>query len=302
MRKNEIINIVICYNNADEVIQYHQEIVNCQEGVSVGYIVVINKETNEKVHQIKEYSKGKNVYIYNPQKNLGYMNGLIYGYRKFREDTGEIPLYVIMSNTDIKFVHNKFFVVLQKKEYDDDVWCVGPSILVYEHGSYDNPVSIERYTSNYIKTLIRRFSTPLFREVYVILAFLKPRWVKKRREIKSRKVYEVHGCFFILTGEFAEHLKRKEYGALLYSEETFVAENVYIMNKVEYYDADLEIVHLEHSATSKLKPRQRAKHMEKSMKWIYNKYFLEGRETIINNRGKYTVVDDIDDSIERGGF
>ena len=123
--------------------------------------------------------------------------------------------------------------------------------------------------------MISRFSTPIIRELYVTASFLKPKFIKRKKDTKSRNVYELHGCFFILTSKYVEFLKDMEYGVLLYSEETYVAENAYRNGFNAYYDSDLEIVHKEHSTTSKLKPTRRAKLMAESMTWIRDTYFVD---------------------------
>ena len=277
MREEEIVNIVICYNNASEVMEYYDEILSLDEGNKVGYIVVINSATEGEVDRLAIFGqKHEHVYVYNPGKNLGYMNGLLHGYRGYREQTGLLPKYVIMSNTDIAFQDKGFATKLINKSYDERVASIGPSVLVSELNSYDNPVSDHRYTLKHLNKLIRIFRTPIIRELYVTAAFIKPKIIKRKKEFDCRNVYEIHGCFFILTGQYADFLKEQEFGVLLYTEETFVAENAHRNNLITYYDADLEIVHKEHSTTSKLKPTRRAKLMAESMIWIRDTYFVEG--------------------------
>ena len=274
MIEEEIINIVICYNNASEVMEYYNEILSLDEGYKVGYVVVINSSTGEDVDSLLSFGKENNhVYIFNPGKNLGYMNGLLHGYRRYREQTGLLPKYVIMSNTDIKYVNKTFFTDLFAKNYPRDLACVGPSILVNEYKSYDNPVSDNRYTKKQINRWINIFSTPVLREVYVTASFIKPKIIKRKKDNSSRYVYEVHGCYFILSSMFAEYIKNKEFGVLLYSEETFISENIYLNNWKSYYDSELEVIHMEHATTSKLKPTRRALLSAESMIWIRDTFF-----------------------------
>ena len=272
----EIINIVICYNNAQEVMEYYNEILSLDEGKNIGYVVVINSASEDEQKQLEQFGKdNEKVYVFEPGKNLGYMNGLLFGYREYRELTGNLPKYIIMSNTDIAFNDKSFATKLLNKNYDNDVATIGPSILVSELNSYDNPVSDERYTLKQLNKVIRTHKTPVLRECYVTASFLKPKFIKRKKDFTSRNVYELHGCFFILTGKYAELLKKLNFGVLLYSEETFVAEIAYRKGLKEYYDADLEVVHKEHSTTSKLKPTRRAKLIAESMTWIRDTYFLE---------------------------
>ncbi len=272
-----IINIVICYNNASEVIEYYDEILSLDDGKKVGYVVVINSATEEEIDNLDTFSQeNDHVYVYNPGKNLGYMNGLLYGYRMYREQTGLLPQYIIMSNTDIAFPDKAFVTKLENKSYDNNLGVIGPSILVSELNSYDNPVSDERYTVNQLDSIIKKHSIPVLRESYVTAAFLKPKFIKRKKDTTSRSVYELHGCFFILSSKYAEYIKEFAFGVLLYSEEPFVAENAYRKGFIAYYDAELEIIHKEHSTTSKLKPTRRAKLMAESLSWIRDTYFVEG--------------------------
>ena len=276
MNNEAIINVVICYNNADEVIEYYKEILSLSEGSKVGYVVVINSISESESNCLCSFSKeNQHVYIYNPGKNLGYMNGLLYGYRSYREQTGLCPQFVIMSNTDIAFQDKMFLVNLSEKKYDNNVSCIGPSILVSELNSFDNPVSDSRYTAKQLKKWIKIHKTPILRELYVTAAFIKPKIIKRKKDLVSREVYELHGCFFVLTYEFAEWLKEKTFGVLLYSEETFVAENAYRRHMKGYYDASLEIIHKEHSTTRKLKPTKRAYYISESLQWILDSYFID---------------------------
>ncbi len=274
MNNEDIIIIVICYFNAYEVIDYHKKVVKLDTGENVPYIVVVNGANDSELELLERYEmETETVYVFNPNENLGYYNGLIYGYLRYQEQTGSVPNYVVMSNTDIDYTQNDFFTILRKRAYTDDVWCIGPSIFVKEYKSYDNPVSRERYEKKYIESLIRRFSIPIFRELYVIAAFLKPKFFKRRKDLKSGKAYELHGCFFILTGDAVEYLKKQKYGVLLYSEETFIAEHIFRMKKSAFYDSGLEVVHLEHSTTSKLRPTERAARFAESMRYIKCTFF-----------------------------
>ena len=274
----EVINIVICYNNASEVMEYYSEILSLDEGKNIGYVVVINSSSEDEQRQLEQFGKdNEHVYVFNPGKNLGYMNGLLLGYRGYRDLTGNLPKYIIMSNTDIAFEDKAFAAKLLSRNYDSNVAIIGPSILVSELNSYDNPVSDDRYTIKQLNKVIMIHNTPAIREFYVTASFLKPKFIKRKKDFTSRNVYELHGCFFILTSEYAELLKTLNFGVLLYSEETFVAENAYRNGLKAFYDAELEVVHKEHSTTGKLKPTRRAKLIAESMTWIRDTYFVDNK-------------------------
>ncbi len=98
---------------------------------------------------------------------------------------------------------------------------------MHNYNTFDNPISDVRFTKQYINSLICRHSIPIFRELYVTGSFLKPRFIKKRKDEVSRYVYEVHGCLFILTPEGAEYISKLKFEPLLYNEEAFISENIY---------------------------------------------------------------------------
>ena len=78
----EIVNIVICYNNASEVMEYYKEILSLEEVKNIGYVVVINSASEDEKRELDQFGKdNEHVYIFDPGKNLGYMNGLLFGYR-----------------------------------------------------------------------------------------------------------------------------------------------------------------------------------------------------------------------------
>lgn len=269
----EIVSIVICYNNALEVSKYADSLFDMKLSEKVFLVIVINSILESDIPLIEHIGKKhSNVLIVNPKKNLGYMNGLIYGYRQYSALVQKKPRFVLMSNTDIEFRDDLFFEKLLSNNYLSDIWCIGPSIFTKYTSNYDNPVEEKRRSKKKINSLIRRFSIPVFSWLYVYLSLVKPRFIK-RKKTDSRFVYEVHGCFFILTGGFPEILKDEEYGALLYSEEAFIAELVFQNGKKVYYDASLEVVHVEHTTTKLLGIIKEARYLSSSMRYIKDRFY-----------------------------
>ena len=77
----------------------------------------------------------------------------------------------------------------------------------------------------------------------------------------------------ILRNDFYFALHGERFGALLYSEESFVAEIARLNNKKVYYDADLEVVNTENVATSKLRMSKKGKAIAESLKYIQNRFY-----------------------------
>lgn len=271
----KFLNVIICYNNSKEVVKYIQSVLTLR-AKDIFFSVVINAGICEDFDRLKDFSecsKYKNVNIFVPRNNLGYLNGLLYGYRQFvaLHDT---PDYVIFSNTDIEIRDANFFDKIEQKKYSSDIGCIGPSIYVREREVYDNPVCDNRRPLSEINKLVKILSIPFIRGLYVNLSDFKTRFTKKKKT-NSRFVYEVHGCFFILSNTFASLLAQKEYGALMYSEEAYVAEKIREFGYKVYYDSDLEVIHLEHSVTKGLKGEKIAKHICDSMKIIRKEFYTD---------------------------
>lgn len=269
-----IVNIVIYYANEDEVFVYAKNLSKQTEARNISLVVVVNKEgsigLNSFENKLSEIDL--DILVFNPNKNLGYMNGLIYGYNQYIEATKDIPNWVVMSNTDIEFSDDSFFGNFLGTAFEEDVWCVAPSVYSPATNSHDNPQYTVRYS---IKDLNRRifiFEKPLVAYLYIKLSAIKSKFFKKKKK-DSRFVYSAHGCFFIIRNELAEILKHKKYKALMYSEEAYIAENIRGNGKRCYYDSMIEIIHNESSVTSKLDINIKSKYIADSLKVIRGEFF-----------------------------
>ena len=84
----EILNTIICYNNADEVVEYVKKVEKLISSDKVAVSVVINKLENgsKKVLEQKLSAINVKTCIADPQKNLGYMNGMIFVAKRRRNE------------------------------------------------------------------------------------------------------------------------------------------------------------------------------------------------------------------------
>ena len=270
-----LLNSIIFYDNYFEIVKYVDSVMSLPSTENLYIAVTVNKCENEDVSKINEHFRMyKNVFVYFPNCNLGYMNGLIYGYDCFVKETKIEPNYVIMSNTDIVYKDHLFFAKLNEKKYNRDVWLIGPSVYANNRKCYDNPVSYKRYKKRKLKRIIAFTSIPVVRSLYVFLSDYKARLLKRPEE-KSSYVYEVHGCYFIVKNDFAKYMVEHKYGMLLYSEESYLAEEVYHNKKRTYYDSDLKIIHDEHTVTGRLKRKRIARYVSSSLKYILKTYYKE---------------------------
>lgn len=272
----KIVNIVICFNNEKEIITFAQQFqAQClQEPVEL--VVVINELSQDKIRKlVDELNRLGIIYnVYNPNINLGYLNGLIYGYRQYVEKHGKAD-WVIFSNTDIKYNVEEFNRYINEKKYEKDVWCVGPAVYSLIRRTYDNPVSLKRRSKAKIKKLIKIFRLPIFNVLYITLSDIKAR-IFPHKMGNPQEVYEVHGCFFIIKKELGDILLNNGYPFFMYSEEAYIAELVYHNKRKIFYDSNLLVTHLEHSVTGILKKQKIATYMSESLQVIYDIFYKRG--------------------------
>lgn len=270
----KILNTIICYNNANEVVTYIKSMMEIEREHLV-FAITINAGSQNDRDILEEYSLQENcskINIYDPGENLGYLNGMLYGYNKYINEN-DPPDLVIMSNTDIQITDKDFFSKIEKSQYSKEIGCIGPSVYVPFRKTYENPVNISRTPKSKINRLIAIMSIPLVRGAYVRLSDVKGRITKRHKAEYSGYVYEVHGCYFILTNIFLKKINEKPYGALLYSEEAYIAENIIKYGFRTYYDANIEVEHLEHSVTGGLKSERIAKHIKETMQLIRSTFY-----------------------------
>lgn len=267
MKKN--LNVIICYNNADEVCKYIEKLNNRDDIRSLEIALVVNSasDADRRVLETITYAY---VHIYYAEKNLGYLNGLAWGFMQYVSQHEE-PKWVVMSNTDLIYSKD-FFSHLDCDSFDRQVGCIGPSVYAKYCDSYDNPVCDVRRSIKQINRYIRIFSNPVVGPLYDWGSSIKRQYIRKK-EPESHYTYEVHGCCFILSAEIASIISQNRYGAFMYSEETFIAEEVLKNGKCTYYDKSLRVEHLEHSVTKLLGHKKIAKYIAESMEYIKDQFY-----------------------------
>lgn len=267
-----LINIVVCYANEQEVVQYAKSLSSQSVSSSVKLVVVVNKSGIDSYEFEKELRKIQmNIEVHYPNKNLGYLNGLIYGYKCYL-DKNEKPDWVIMSNTDIEFIDHHFLENFLISEYSDNTVCVAPSVFVPRNRSYENPQYTERHSLSSINRRIFIFQRPILAYIYIKLSNFKAKITKKSKS-ESQYVYSAHGCFFMIRNVLADKLSETGYKSLMYSEEAFVAETILQLGKKCFYDSSIEIIHNENSVTGMLGIKKKAQYYVDSLNSIKKEFY-----------------------------
>ena len=269
----KIINIVTLFNNTNEVVNYAKSLSVQTLSKDIILVIVINMiDENEKKSLYRRLSEiDLCIKIFSPEKNLGYLNGLIYGYNCYTEEN--LPTkWIVMSNTDIKFLEADFFEKFVIKNYHDDFWLVGPSVYSIETKSFDNPQYSNRLTKKGIDKRIKIFENLLISYLYTKLSKIKAERSRKM-ELPSQVTYTVHGCFFFIRNEFIETIKNKVYGPLMYGEEIYLAENALRYNKKCYYDQMIRVNHEGSTVTRLLDLKKKSYYILQSLRFIRDEFF-----------------------------
>lgn len=265
-----ILNIVVCFNNKKEIMDYIKKLERIEFSDKLVICVVINDDTNI------EYfgKKNENIFVYKCKGNIGYLNGALYGYKSM-EGKGYTWKWVIISNTDIDYPDNQFIKKLLGGKYPENAWAIGPDIYCPFTGEHQNPRYMRRISKKRMKIYLLVYSNVMSAFLYHMLSTLKKRRGKSnKKDIKVvTQVYLIHGAYMILTEALIGQLMVNPFKGLMYHEEQHIAEIVYKNNKKCFFDPALKIVHNEHSSTGKSNFIEKYKQMKHSYLVNYRMYY-----------------------------
>lgn len=271
----KILNVVVCYENEEEVISYLNQL-ECQEKyLEIIFVVSVNRISNsENYHILNERLKDSSIecYIYSTGENLGYLNGLLFGYKMYCDECKNIDfLFVIFSNTDIEYNDKLFFKTLSLSDYDKSILCIGPSVYDSNRKTFRNPYIYKRYSKLELLIRIIMFNNPLF--IDFISKINSKKDEKKVKKMDSQFTYGVHGSYFILKSELIKKLFHYYPWVLLYGEELLVAEILKKEKKKCFYDSNLVITHNSGTTTSRQKDKIVKRLMASANKRIIKEFY-----------------------------
>ena len=267
---NYIVNVVICYANEDEVIQYGRQLEKQSIKEKIILVIVINKKNKGLEYLKEELDKIHIVYeLLQPKTNLGYLNGLIYGFSRCGVDTG----WYVLSNTDIEIPNENFFEdFLCNYENDTKNWVVGPTVYAPLKRINSNPYMLEKPSKFYYLSKNIGMSFPI---LYDYLFKIKNKL--KRRELPTLKtscsVYAVHGSYMFVRNDLLRIMTEKDKWELLYDEEQYIAEVVLSYGKNIFYDARFLVKHMEGTSTGKVNISNRYRMMKRANKRILKEFY-----------------------------
>lgn len=267
---SRIISAVTCYNNDTEVVEFGKQLAAQSCADSIVYLITINSAKDyDKLQQELKALQVEN-YLYKAPKNLGYLNGCLYGikqYRIIREDD-----IIIVSNTDLQINNKNAFIRIEEKMKEKNVWCLGPCIQL-KTGEYQNPFLSERPAKQ--KVLIWKLmqGNHILLMLYNSLSKIKKQIKSSSVKLKTTDVYAVHGSCFIMNKVGIQKLMDAANNVFMYGEELLVAEIVRLNNGIIRYADDIDIIHSENSTTRLANARVKAKWYKQSFNYIYLNFF-----------------------------
>lgn len=265
-------NIVIsvtCYNNEDEVIAFAKQI--AEQSVCKNIQLIITCNSTKEYEYLKDAVNGVSIvsHIYNPGRNLGYLQGCLYGVEKTN-----LPnhYWLMIGNTDLTFTTNTFFEDIFNDVNSDD-WCIGPNILLKETEKSQNPFFLERPTKRSMMIRKIAYSHFLLYQMYFKLSNIKTQLKKGDKDYSSQRVYSVHGSCFLLNSNIIPLLMKESQNIFMYGEELLVSELVREKGKKIFYNSCAKIIHNENQVTGKIANRKKQQWFKQSTDYIYRRFF-----------------------------
>ncbi|MBV5329223.1 MAG: hypothetical protein JZU65_16640 [Chlorobium sp.] len=190
--------------------------------------------------------------------------------------------WVVFSNSDVSFPSQILRDHLKDLPQIAKIGVWGPEILSASTDSNQNPFLLNRPTRAKMIFYSSLYQFPTMLYCYEILSNVKKRLFRsaQQRALAETtkqpgisKVYAVHGSFFVLSKEFIENVRNVQWPCFLYGEEIWFAE---MCNKYKlgiYYDPNFRVNHLEHTTTSYLSTKNKAKNHFQSIKYLLNTFW-----------------------------
>lgn len=269
MDDTNIVISVTCYNNEDEVIAFTKQMTEQSFSKNIQLIITCNSTQKYEYLKVALEQIPIITYIYNPEKNLGYLSGCLYGVEKTK-----LPehYWLMISNTDLDFPSNKFFEEMLD-DVDHDVWCIGPDITLKAIGKPQNPFFTERPSKRSMVIRKIAYSNFPFYKTYFKLSDIKGRTNKIHKKNSSQYVYAVHGSCFLLNSDIVPFLIKESQNIFMYGEELLIAEVVRENEKNTYYNSSATVIHNENQVTGTIASRRKQQWFKQSTNYIYRRFF-----------------------------
>ncbi len=267
MLDNEIVISVACYRNDDEIIEFAKQLLSQKNHEHITLLVTCNAVNDFDKLKERLNGVGQRYMAFNPQKNLGYLHGCLYGLEAAKINYG----WALITNTDITFCSDDFFERLLNID-TDGVWAVGPDVTLKSTNKRQNPFMVNRPSSSWLRTRRIAFSNVLFYRLFRSLSKLKNKGSHNEAVCNSGKVYSIHGSCMLLKKQCVDAVICNNDPIFMYEEELLVSELCLENGKSVYFNGEASIIHNENQTTGKIGLKRRQGWIKSSLKYICKRF------------------------------
>lgn len=253
---------IVYYDNNSEVLNFCDHVMNLCD-----CFIIITDNTGD----LDESKFGKNTLVCRPPTNLGYLNGCAFGFRNWLKRENEIPEFLCICNTDIRFLSK--LSVFDNNKYDASVGCVAPRVID-SLGHDQNPNIIERPRHRRIELLHTIHTLPIIGACYIALSRIKKKFFFRKKKLFPKEIYSAHGSCFFLTRSFFATGGVIEYGGFLHDEEMHIAEQLRRNKLRTAFDPKIAVFHSAHSSLRFISFLEQSRMHRQSLSWLKNEYWV----------------------------
>lgn len=186
-----------------------------------------------------------------PAANLGYFGGARYATQRCFSTWG-VPDWTVVCNTDLTFDVVELMSALRSMSLEPPADVIAPCIVSSGTGSNQNPFMLRRPSKWRM-----RFYAWLFERYWLYALYSRLHEIRQRLRVYRRRggivsacdIYAPHGAFMIFSHSYFEAGATLDYGAFLFGEEIFVAEEARRLGLRVLYVPEIQVSHFEHVST-----------------------------------------------------
>lgn len=272
-----ILLLAIHYHNTDAVQAFAEQVF--QVPVPSGWtrrLVIVDNSTDLD----PALSWPPAVQVCRPGQNLGYFGGCAHGLKQYREAEGDLPAWVVVTNTDIDLADD-FFERLLGADWPEHVGLVAPDVQT-PYGQRQNPFWVRRPWRLGMRSYQWIFRWLWLTRLYTELNHL--RWtVGSHLATRTNghgpgepvSIYAPHGSIMAFRRVFFERGGTLDYGGFMFGEEIHVAEQARQCGLDVVWQPGLRVIHHQQSTTEQVDVSEvRRWHLE-STQYLWSTYFAE---------------------------
>lgn len=274
--------LVICTNywNEEDTIDYVNELLFQQQTDSKLDIVVVDNNEIDGENPLLEgiKSASNNVEIYRNGINAGYYGAASWALEMYLK-ASEMPEWIIVSNTDIRFENQSFLSTLLELYAENAPEVIAPRIISASGELNQNPFMQKRppaWRMHMYRSLFRFETTYRF---YEMLHNVKTSMLKRRNPSEHvycnkdapYSIYAPHGSLVIFNKKYFKNGGTLDYGSFLFGEEIFIAETARTLGLGILYEPRITAIHKERATTKTTKKIWR--YMHESSTYCAKSYF-----------------------------